>query len=84
MLGKIPTKMIFYIYMAYLKSCMGLSISLHILFVIQYHRKYSAATLDTAILNSANKVSLFFSGEGCLNVPVHAEYSPTCEHLIMS
>lgn len=47
---------------------MGLSISLHTLFVIQYHRKHSAATLKIPRLHSAEKVSLFFSGEGCLNV----------------
>lgn len=62
---------------------MDLSISLHILFVIQYHRKHSAATLEIPRLHGAKKVSLFFSGESCLNVHVHAEYFPTCEHLMI-
>lgn len=83
MLGKWLAKIIFHIYIAYLKSCMGLSISLYILFVIQYHRKHSAATLEMPRLHSAKKVSLFFSGEGCLNVHVHIEYPPTCEPLMM-
>lgn len=63
---------------------MGLSISLHTLFVIQYHRKHSAATLEIPRLHSAEKVSLFFLVKAALmSVRVHAEYSPTCQHLMM-
>lgn len=66
MLGKRPAKIIFYISMAYFKSYMGLRITLHILFVIQYHRKPSAATWKCQDSTVQRKYHYFFLGKPTL------------------